>query len=301
MGGLEEAGLALTRVGERAALVAEELRLDQASRNRRAVDLDQGLVSSHARSMHEMDQQPLADARLPENEEGRQSTTGGGRAGKEPLDLRSQRQHRRAVPDQPLQAAHQEDDVSQRLATGQMTFDGPSTASRPLSDSAPGRAAPGNSPPDRVRRLARPLRWARARGGAHDRRLASHRAAGPRSAPGDPRRGHRVPHLRPVAAPAHEHAPPSARHRARGLPARVRLQRAPLPHVPPAPAPVLRARRAVQSGGPDPAAPGRARSRAAPARRAPGARLGRGAHALRVASRREGRPGRDAAAARGGP
>ena len=41
MGRLEQAGLRMARIGERALLEAEELRLEESFRNRRAVDGDE--------------------------------------------------------------------------------------------------------------------------------------------------------------------------------------------------------------------------------------------------------------------
>ena len=61
---LEQADLVLQRAGERALLVAEELRLDQVLRNRRAVDLDERALGAQAAQVQRVGDQFLAGAVL---------------------------------------------------------------------------------------------------------------------------------------------------------------------------------------------------------------------------------------------
>ena len=61
---LEPAGARLGGAGEGAALVAEQLGLEQCVRNGRAVDLDEGLVAPPAGQVHRAGEQFLAGARL---------------------------------------------------------------------------------------------------------------------------------------------------------------------------------------------------------------------------------------------
>src|ERR1700731_428382 len=139
--------------------------------------------------MHEADQQPLADTGLAEKEEGRKTTARGGWARKEPLDLRSKRQHEGAVSDQARQAAHQWSDSSQGSGIRQTPFRRSSTPSNALSDIARGWLTRRNSPSDHTPGLARHLRGVAAtatsyRAGPPDpARTASHRAAGSRPPP----------------------------------------------------------------------------------------------------------------------
>ena len=71
IGLLELADLLLGRAGERALLVAEELRLDQLLGNRRAVDLHEPLAAAQAVAMDRARDELLADAALALDQHGR--------------------------------------------------------------------------------------------------------------------------------------------------------------------------------------------------------------------------------------
>jgi len=68
---LEPAGPRRARARERPALVAEQLRLEQRVRDRRAVDLDEGRVAARAGEVHGAGEQLLAGSRLAQQQHGR--------------------------------------------------------------------------------------------------------------------------------------------------------------------------------------------------------------------------------------
>jgi hypothetical protein len=70
MGGLEEAGLCVARVREGPALESKQLGLEERFRNRRAVDVDEGLTGARATSVDEPGEQSLSRARLPGEQDG---------------------------------------------------------------------------------------------------------------------------------------------------------------------------------------------------------------------------------------
>ena len=70
VGELELAGLVLDRAGERAALEAEQLRLEQLGRQRRAVHLDERLVAPERGGIERPRDQLLAGAALAANQDG---------------------------------------------------------------------------------------------------------------------------------------------------------------------------------------------------------------------------------------
>jgi hypothetical protein len=69
--GLEETGLGLTRVGEGAALPAEQLGLEERLRDRRAVDIDERPAGPDTGAVDRRGDQPLAGSGLSEKENGR--------------------------------------------------------------------------------------------------------------------------------------------------------------------------------------------------------------------------------------
>jgi len=68
-GRLEQTGLALPRVGERAAVEAEQLRLQQGLGDRRAVDVDERAARAAAALVDDVGEQALAGAGLAEDED----------------------------------------------------------------------------------------------------------------------------------------------------------------------------------------------------------------------------------------
>src|SRR5207244_6857537 len=96
VGELEAPGLALVRAREGAALVAEQLRLQELTRDRGAVHLDEGRASARRVDVDGAGDQLLAHARLAADEHG---DVGAGRLLDDALDLA----HLRA--DQQLQPA----------------------------------------------------------------------------------------------------------------------------------------------------------------------------------------------------
>ena len=75
-GELEEALLARVRSGERAALVAEQLRLEKRFGNRRAIDRDERLVGRGARVVDAAREQLLARSRLADQQNRRATRSG---------------------------------------------------------------------------------------------------------------------------------------------------------------------------------------------------------------------------------
>jgi hypothetical protein len=75
VGGLKEAGLGLAPVGERAALEAEQLRLEQGLRDGRAVHLHEEAGASWARLVNGVRQEAFARSRLALDEDRREATT----------------------------------------------------------------------------------------------------------------------------------------------------------------------------------------------------------------------------------
>src|ERR1043166_8364962 len=71
VGQLEAPDLLRDRAGERAALVAEELALQKAERDRRAIDFDEGLVAARAEIVDRPRDHLFAGAGLAEDENGR--------------------------------------------------------------------------------------------------------------------------------------------------------------------------------------------------------------------------------------
>jgi len=74
VGGLKEAGLGLARVGERPALEAEQLRLEQGLRDGRAVHLHEGAGASWARLVNGARQEAFARSRLALDQDRRETT-----------------------------------------------------------------------------------------------------------------------------------------------------------------------------------------------------------------------------------
>ena len=70
LGRFEIAELALLGSGEGAALVAEQLALEQGRRQRRAVEPDEGAAGARARSVDELGDHLFADSGLAEQEHG---------------------------------------------------------------------------------------------------------------------------------------------------------------------------------------------------------------------------------------
>src|SRR5262249_687870 len=87
---LEQAGLRLAGVGERAALVAEELRLQQSLGDGGAVDVDEGPVAARSGLVDGAREEALARAGLAEDQE-RRLASAEGRAREDPLDPRTDR------------------------------------------------------------------------------------------------------------------------------------------------------------------------------------------------------------------
>ncbi len=105
-GRLDQAELALLRVGERAALVAEELRLEQIARDRRAVELDERRVPAPAVEVQRARDQLLAGSGLAGDQHRGQLGIVEFRLGREQLaDRGLQRQHRFRGADQLVEPA----------------------------------------------------------------------------------------------------------------------------------------------------------------------------------------------------
>ena len=77
MGGLEEAGLGLARIREGAALIAEQLGLEQGLGDGGTVDGDEGAVAARAGLMNRPRQEPLAGPGLAEDQDRRKATRAG--------------------------------------------------------------------------------------------------------------------------------------------------------------------------------------------------------------------------------
>ncbi len=99
VGRLEEAGLRMARVREGAALVAEELGLEQGLGDRRAVDVDELPGGPRPGAVEGPREQPLAHARLALDQDGRQPATLGLPLEK-PRRRLADRDDPRAVPEQ---------------------------------------------------------------------------------------------------------------------------------------------------------------------------------------------------------
>ena len=103
--GLEQTGLRLARLGEGAALVAEQLGLEQRLRDRRAVDVDERPAGPGAHAVEEPRHQPLAGAGLAGDEHrGRPRRAPPGLH--EPPDARAQRLDGGAGADQLAELVH---------------------------------------------------------------------------------------------------------------------------------------------------------------------------------------------------
>jgi hypothetical protein len=102
---LEASRLRVLRVGEGAPLDAEQLGLEQGLGDRRAVDVDEGLARAGARPVQDTDQQALAGAGLPLDQDRRQASPIG-LAPKQSLRLLAESDHPRALPDQLVQRGH---------------------------------------------------------------------------------------------------------------------------------------------------------------------------------------------------
>src|SRR5262249_14212398 len=89
---LEEAAPLLLRTGERAALVAEQLALDELARDGRAVDLHEGPVGARRQAVDGARDELLARAALARHEDRRLGR-------RDLLDLVEEALHRRAPPD----------------------------------------------------------------------------------------------------------------------------------------------------------------------------------------------------------
>jgi hypothetical protein len=106
MGRLEQSKLRLHRSGERAALEAEELRLEQSVGNRRAVDVDERGIGTGAAAVDTPRQQPLARTRLALDEERREASAALLPA-QQLRDLRPKTAHGRTLAEQLWQQSHQ--------------------------------------------------------------------------------------------------------------------------------------------------------------------------------------------------
>ena len=107
VGDLEESGLGLARVGERAALEAEQLGLDQGLRDGGAVDVHERRAGAAARPVDGRGQQPLAGSGLAENQDRRQSAAGSRRRSEEPTDLLADRDDGWALAQELPQSGHE--------------------------------------------------------------------------------------------------------------------------------------------------------------------------------------------------
>jgi hypothetical protein len=77
VGGLEEAGLGLARVGEGTALIAEQLGFEQGLGDGGTVNRDEGAVAARSGLMNRPRQETLAGPGLPEDQDRRQATRAG--------------------------------------------------------------------------------------------------------------------------------------------------------------------------------------------------------------------------------
>jgi hypothetical protein len=103
--GLKEAGLGVARVGEGAALEAEQLGLQEGLGNRGAVDVDERRLAPRAGSMKRPGDQALAATRLALEENRRQPLTGA-LPGEEPAQRLPHLVHRRALAEQLRKLIH---------------------------------------------------------------------------------------------------------------------------------------------------------------------------------------------------
>ena len=100
---LQEAGLGLPRVGERAALESEKLRFEQCVRNGRAVDVHERRSCPRPGLVDDLRDKPLARARLTLNQDGRQASLRGGLTAEQPRQLIADGGKLRARPQQLIQ------------------------------------------------------------------------------------------------------------------------------------------------------------------------------------------------------
>jgi hypothetical protein len=102
---LQEAGLGLPRVGERAALEAKKLGFEQRLRNGCAVDVHERRSRPWSGMVDDLRDKPLARARLTLNQDGRQASLRGGLTAEQPRQLIADGCKLRARPQQLIQHA----------------------------------------------------------------------------------------------------------------------------------------------------------------------------------------------------
>ena len=86
-GDLQQAGLGLSGVGERATLEAEELGFEQRVGNRRAVDVDERRIRARAHPVNDVRNEPFAGARFTLYQHGGQASRSRGRSREEAREL----------------------------------------------------------------------------------------------------------------------------------------------------------------------------------------------------------------------
>jgi hypothetical protein len=103
---LEQSGLGLAGIGERAALEAEELGLQQRLGNRAAVDVHERTGGPRATAVDRRGQEPLARPRLAENEDRRKPPRGSGGGAQQASDLLPHRHHGGALTQHHAERPH---------------------------------------------------------------------------------------------------------------------------------------------------------------------------------------------------
>jgi hypothetical protein len=103
---LEQSHLGLTGIGERTALEAEELGLQQRLGNRAAVDVHERTGGSRARAMDRRGEEPLARPRLTKDQDRRQPARRPCRGPQQPTDLLPHRDHGGALTEHDPERTH---------------------------------------------------------------------------------------------------------------------------------------------------------------------------------------------------
>ena len=112
--GLEQAGLGLAGVGERALLEAEELRLEQGLGDGGAVDVDEGTARARPVPVHQLGQETLARAGLAQDEDRGQPARGLALVPEQPADLLAHAGDPGTVAQEPRQGRHRAPNPTRR-------------------------------------------------------------------------------------------------------------------------------------------------------------------------------------------
>ena len=110
MSDLQQAGLGLPGIGERAAFEPEELGFEQRVGNRRAVDVDERRIRARTHLVDDVGDKPLAGPCFTLDQHRRQASLRRGQPAEQPRQLFADSRKRRARPEQLIQ--HDPDDPS---------------------------------------------------------------------------------------------------------------------------------------------------------------------------------------------